>query len=99
MESIYAALILHKAQKEISEANLEKVLKAAGVEVDLEELKKLVVGLKSTDLDDIVKNASTMPMTVAAAPAGDAKKPSKGKKKPKKEEEEEEEPAGIGSLF
>ena len=100
MESIYAALILHKAQKEISEANLEKVLKAAGLEVDPEQLKKLITGLKSTDLDDIVKNASTMSMTVAAAPARDAKKASKGKKKPKKEEEEEEEePAGIGSLF
>ncbi len=100
MESIYAALLIFKAKgnKAITEANLDKVLKAAGADVDPEQIKKLIIGLKSTDLDEIIKNASTMPVGVSTAPVEDKKKPSKKKKEPEKEEVEEE-PAGIGSLF
>ncbi len=100
MESIYAALLIFKVKgnKAITEANLEKVLKAAGADVDPEQIKKLIIGLKSTDLDEIIKNASTMPVGVSTAPVEDKKKPSKKKKRPEKEEVEEE-PAGIGSLF
>ena len=100
MESIYAALLIFKVKgnKAITEANLDKVLKAAGADVDPEQIKKLVIGLKSTDLDAIIKNASTMPVGVSTAPVEDKKKPSKKKKEPEKEEVEEE-PAGIGSLF
>jgi large subunit ribosomal protein L12 len=99
MESIYAALILHKAQKKITEESLEKVLIAAGAEVDTEELKKIVASLKTTNLDELIKNASAMQMNVATTTNVDVKKPSKGKEKSEKEEEKEEEPAGIGSLF
>lgn len=100
MESIYAALLIFKVKgnKAITEANLEKVLKAAGADVDPEQIKKLIIGLKSTDLDEIIKNASTMPVGVSTAPVEDKKKPSKKKKEPEKEKVEEE-PAGIGSLF
>lgn len=100
MESIYAALLIFKVKgnKAITEANLDKVLKAAGADVDPEQIKKLIIGLKSTDLDAIIKNASTMPVGASTAPVVDKKKPSKKKKEPEKEEVEEE-PAGIGSLF
>jgi len=100
MESIYEALLIFKAKgnKAITEANLDKVLKAAGADVDPEQIKKLVIGLKSTDLDEIIKNASTMPVGISTAPVEDKKKLSKKKKEPEKEEVEEE-PAGIGSLF
>jgi len=102
MESVYAALLLHKAQKNITQTNLKKVLDAAGVEVDVEQLKKLVAGLKQTNIDELIKNASAMPVAVAAAPTAPAEESPKEKKKPKKEEkeeEEDEEPVGIGSLF
>lgn len=100
MESIYAALLIFKVKgnKAITEANLDKVLKAAGADVEPEQIKKLIIGLKSTDLDEIIKNASTMPVGASTAPVVDKKKPSKKKKEPEKEEVEEE-PAGIGSLF
>jgi large subunit ribosomal protein L12 len=96
MESIYAALLLHKADKKITEANVEKILTAAGVEIDKTEITKLIAGLKGTKIDEIIKSASAMPVT--AAPAG-GKTTKKKKEKKKEEEETEEEPTGIGSLF
>jgi large subunit ribosomal protein L12 len=96
MESIYAALLLHKVGGKITEANVEKVLTAAGAKVDKTEISKLIAGLKETKIDDIIKNASAMP--VMAAPAGEKVKEKKKEKK-KVEEEEEAEPTGIGSLF
>ena len=99
METIYAALLLHKAQKKITETNIENVLKAADVEIDKAQLTKVVAGLKEADIEAIINSAAAAP--VMAAPAASAK-PAKGaSKKAKKveEEEEEEEPTGIGSLF
>ena len=95
MESIYAALLLHKAGGKITEANVEKVLTAAGAKVDKTEITKLIAGLKGTKIEDIIKSASTVPVT--AAPAGATAEKKKVEKK--KEEEVEEEPTGIGSLF
>jgi len=96
MESIYAALLLHKADKKITEANVEKILTAAGVKVDKTEIAKLIAGLKEANIGEIVKSAGAMP--VMAAPAGGDTTKKKEEKK-KEEEPEEEEPTGIGSLF
>lgn len=100
MESIYSALLLHKAGKEITEAAIEKILKAAGIDVDKTQITKLVAGLKEADIDTIISSAAAAPM-MAAAPAaggggGAAPAPEPAKEE---EEEEEEEPTGIGSLF
>jgi len=54
METIYAALLLHKAQKKITETNIENVLKAADVDVDKAQLKKVVAGLKEADIEAII---------------------------------------------
>ena len=100
MESIYAALLLYKASKDISEANIEKVLKAAELKPDKTQITKLVAGLKETDIDTILKSASAAPVAAAPAPAAQIETKTPAKKKAKKEEEEEEaEPTGIGSLF
>lgn len=96
MESIYAALLLHKAGGKITEANVEKVLTAAGAKVDKAEITKLIAGLKQTKIEDIIKSASVVP--VAAAPTKAPVEEKKEEKK-KKKEDEEEEPTGIGSLF
>ncbi len=95
MESIYAALLLHKVGGKITEANVEKVLTAAGAKVDKTEITKLIAGLKDTNIDEIIKSAGALP--VAVAPAGGKTK--KKKEVKKKKEEVEEEPTGIGSLF
>jgi len=96
MESIYAALLLHKIGSGITEAKVEKVLNAAGAKIDKEQINKLIAGLKDKDITEIIKSANTAP--IMAAPSGEAGKEKKEEKKEEKKVEEEE-PTGIGSLF
>ncbi|MFX1366585.1 MAG: 50S ribosomal protein L12 [Promethearchaeota archaeon] len=96
MESIYAALLLHKVGGKINQSNVEKVLNAAGAKIDKSEIEKLIAGLKGKNIEDIIKSASAVPVTAVATGGAVEDK----KAEPKKEEEtEEEEPTGIGSLF
>lgn len=99
MESIYAALLLHKANSKITEANLEKVLKAAGVDVDKSQLTKLVAGLKGTDIETIIKSAAVAPVMAAPVATGGAQEAKPKEEKKEEPAEEDEEPTGIGSLF
>ena len=100
MESIYAALLLHKASKKITEAAIEKVLAAAGVEADKSQITQLVTGLKSKNINEILASAASAPVMAGTVSGGGKPGKKKPKKAPKKEEEKvEEEPTGIGSLF
>ena len=56
MENIYAALLLHKAGKDVNEENLKKVVAAAGVEVDESKIKSLVASLKDVDIEKELEN-------------------------------------------
>ncbi|MEK6895519.1 MAG: 50S ribosomal protein P1, partial [Nanoarchaeota archaeon] len=85
MENIYAALLLHKAGKDISEANLMKVLAAAGAESDESQVKSLVVSLKGVDIEKELESATL----AAAAPAGAVTAPAKKEEAPKEEKHEE----------
>lgn len=42
MEYLYAAIILHRAKKEINQENISEVLTIAGIEVDPNKVKRLV---------------------------------------------------------
>ena len=88
MESIYAALLLHKVGSQITEATVEKVLTAAGAKSDKTEIAKLIAGLKEANIDEIIKSSGSF--SVSAAPAQSKVE----EKKEEKEEEEEEEPTG-----
>ena len=69
MEYIYAAMLLHKAGKEINEENLSRVLEAAGINPDPVRVKSLVAALKEIDIDEAIKATSIgMPMPGTAAP-------------------------------
>lgn len=99
MESIYAALLLHKAGKTVEEKAITKVLEAAGVDVDKNQVKALVAGLSGKNIDELIASASAMPVA-AAAPAAAAPAGGKPAKEEKKEEKKkEEEVAGLSSLF
>ena len=91
MEYVYAAMLLHAAEKEMTEDNITAVLKAAGVDADASRVKALVASLAGVDI------AEAMTQAVAAPAAGEAPAAAE------EEEEEEEEEAGgfegLGSLF
>jgi large subunit ribosomal protein L12 len=104
MENIYAAMLLHKAGKEINEASVTKVLEAAGVTVDAVQVKALVASLSEVNIDEAIKAAPAMMAAPAAAPAGEAKPAAaapEDKKKKAEEEKAKEEAAleGLGALF
>ncbi len=99
MEYVYAALLLHKLDKEVNEANLSSVVKASGAEVNEAQVKSLVAALADVNIDEAVK-AAPVAVAAAAAPAADAAaapaKEEKEKADPKKEEAAME---GLSSLF
>jgi large subunit ribosomal protein L12 len=104
MENVYAAMLLHKAGKEITEENVTNVLSAAGITVDTIQVKALVASLSEVDIDEAIKAAPTMmaaaPAPAAAAPAAE-EKPKEDKKKKAEEEQAKEDAAleGLGALF
>ena len=105
MEYVYAAMLLHKAGKEINEENLTQVLKAAGINADAARVKALVASLAEVNIEEAIKSAPTMMAAPAATPAAPAPaaeaKPKEEKKKKEEEEKAKEEAAleGLGALF
>ncbi len=96
MEYIYAALLLHKAGKDIKEDAVKKVLEAAGVSVDESRVKALVAALEGVNIEEAIANAAPVAAPAAAAPAQEA---APAKEEKKEEKKPEEAAAGLGSLF
>ena len=106
MEYIYSAMLLHSAGQKITEANVKKVLEAAGVKTDAGRIKALTASLDGVNIDEAIKTAAPVvaaPAAAGGAPAeGASDKKSEEKKKKKEEKEEvseEEAAAGLGALF
>ena len=95
MEYVYAAMLLHKAGQEVNDANLKRVLEAAGVKADDSRVKVLVAALSGVDIEKAIKEAAQGAAAQAAAAPAE-------KKKADPEEEkvsQEEAAAGLGALF
>ena len=101
MEYVYAAMLLHKAGKEISEDNVSNVLKAAGIAADSVRVKAIVASLNEVDIEEAIKSAPTMMAAPATAQAtAEEEKPKKEEKKPEDEKEKEDAALeGLGALF
>jgi large subunit ribosomal protein L12 len=103
MEYIYASLLLHSAKREISEEALKNVLNAAGITADEIRVKAVVAALKEVNIDEVLKNATAMPVATVQAPAPAQQQ--QAEQKEKKEEEEKKAPSdeeiagGLSSLF
>jgi large subunit ribosomal protein L12 len=98
MEYVYAALLLHKLDKEVNEANLTSVVKASGADVNDAQVKSLVAALADVNIDEAVK-AAPVAVAAAAAPAADAAAPAKEEKKKEEPKNEEAAMEGLSSLF
>ncbi len=100
MEYVYAAMVLHKAGKQITEEHVKKVLEAAGAHADAAKIKALVAALDGVNIEEAIAKAAIVQAPVAAAAPAGAPAADHGKKHEKKEEKKEEEAAaGLGSLF
>lgn len=101
MEYIYAALLLHKAGKDVNEENVKVVLTAAGIAADESRIKALVASLEGVDIEDAIAKAAAAPVAVAAAPAAAGAAPAAAEEEPEEDKKEEEESgmAGLGALF
>lgn len=101
MEYIYAALLLHKLEKEVNEANISSVVKASGADVNETQVKSLVAALVDVNIDDAVK-AAPVAIATAAAPVevAVASDEAKNEEKPKEDGKTEEAAMeGLSSLF
>jgi large subunit ribosomal protein L12 len=99
MEYVYAALLLHKLDKEVNEANLTSVVKASGADVNDAQVKSLVAALADVNIDEAVK-AAPVAVAAAAAPAADAAAaPPAAEEKKKEPKNEEAAMEGLSSLF
>jgi large subunit ribosomal protein L12 len=98
MEYVYAAMLLHSSENEISEDAVTAVLKAAGVSSDAARVKALVASLDGVDIADAMTQAVAAPAAAAPVAAAGGAAPAEAVV----EEEEEEEEAsfgGLGDLF
>ena len=101
MEYVYAALMLHKLKKEITEENVTSIVKASGAELNEAKVKSLVASLADVDIEDAIKAA---PVAAAAPAAAAPAAAGEGKKEQKKDEaaagkSEEAAMEGLSSLF
>jgi len=100
MEYVYAALMLHKLKKEITEENVTSIVKASGAELNEAKVKSLVASLADVEIEDAVRAA---PVAVAAAPAAAPAEGGEGKKEKQDEaasgKSEEKAMEGLSSLF
>ena len=100
-EYIYAAMILHSAEKDINEENVKSIIEAAGIDADDARIKALIAALEDVDIDEAMETTAM----AAAAPAAAAPAAAEAAVEEEEEEEEEEEAseeeaaAGLGALF
>ena len=98
MELMYASLLIHKLGHKVDEANVKKVIQAAGGSVDDNKVKALVAALKDVDIDAAIKEAA-IPVAQPAAQAGGAAAKPEEKKKEEEKKSAEEASAGLSALF
>ena len=102
MEYIYAAMILHSAEKDINEENVKSIIEAAGIDADDARIKALIAALEDVDIDEAMETTAMAAAPAAAAPAAEA---AAEEEEEEEEEEEDEEQAaaaataGLGALF
>ena len=103
MEYVYAALMLHKLKKDVTEENVTSIVKASGAEVNEAQVKALVASLADVDIEEAIKAAPVAVAAAAPAASGTDAPAAGGEKKekaePPSEKQEEAAMEGLSSLF
>lgn len=99
MEYTYAALLLHKLGKDITEDNVKSVVAAAGAEVDDSKVKSLVSSLKGVDIAKELENATPVTARAGSPTGGASEAPAEKKEEKPKEKEKAPAAEGLSALF
>lgn len=105
MNLIYAALMLHEADKDINEDNLQAMLDAVDIEVDGSQVKALTSALADVDIEEAMEESVSVSASAPAETASGGEKEEKEEEaaeeeeEKSKEQEEEEAAEGLNSLF
>eukprot|EP00817_Percolomonadidae_sp_ATCC50343_P001091 CAMPEP_0117423560 /NCGR_PEP_ID=MMETSP0758-20121206/4148_1 /TAXON_ID=63605 /ORGANISM="Percolomonas cosmopolitus, Strain AE-1 (ATCC 50343)" /LENGTH=105 /DNA_ID=CAMNT_0005206799 /DNA_START=28 /DNA_END=345 /DNA_ORIENTATION=- len=95
----YAALLLQDSGVEVSEANMFKVIEAAGIEVESYWPGIFCKFLKNNSLEDLLQNVGGSSGGAASGPSGDNSGETAQEEEEEEEEEESSSDAGLGGLF
>jgi large subunit ribosomal protein L12 len=112
MEYVYAALVLHEADKDITEDSVRAILESADIDVDDARIKSLVAAMEDVDIEDALSQQAAAPVAAGGA-AGGAEAETETEEEAEEKEEIEEEEAeeeeedddegdageGLGELF
>ncbi|MDR2944174.1 MAG: 50S ribosomal protein P1 [Methanosarcinales archaeon] len=99
MQYIYAALLIYKSGKEITEDTVKAVLAAAGANVDDARVKALISALDGVDIEEAIAKAAFAAPAAAAPAAAEAAPAAAAEPEPEEDHSEEEGMAGLGALF
>tara|TARA_Y100000815_G_C13188373_1_gene441973 strand:+ start:100 stop:429 length:330 start_codon:yes stop_codon:yes gene_type:complete len=108
MEYIYAALLLHKLDKEITEDSVSKIIEAGGIKPDEVKVKALASALGEVNIEDVLKNsvlpavapvAGTAPVSESNESSSEEESKEDKKSEASDEKKEEEALSGLSSLF
>ena len=101
MEYVFAALLLHKLNKDITEDNVVNVIKATGVTPDQVKVKALVAALSEVNIEEALKAAPIAAPQPSGPASGPTAAPTANKEEKEKKEEKKEEEAleGLSALF
>ena len=99
MEYIYAVMLLNSAKKELSEANMTAVIKAAGIDVDTSKIKSVIASLDGLDIEKVIEENAMAPTAVASTTDSTSPEETKKEKKVEDKISVEDSAAGLGSLF
>ena len=100
MQYIYAALLIYKSGKEITEDSVKAVLTAAGADVDDARVKALISALEGVDIEEAIAKAAFAAPAAAAPAAAEAAPAAEAEAAPEEDDHSEEEGmAGLGALF
>ena len=70
MEYIYAAMILHSAEKDINEENVKGIIEAAGIDADDARIKALIAALEDVDIEEAIEEEEEEEASEEEAAAG-----------------------------
>ena len=100
MEYIYAAMILHSAEKDINEENVKGIIEAAGIDADDARMLAIASAIADTEGaidEELAEKLSNV--AVAAAPVVEEEVVEEEEEEEEEENSEEEAAAGLGALF